>query len=218
MRIASFLSCESGAITVDWTVLTAGLAGLGLASMSVVSGGVQNLSEDISAFLQRDLSLFVRFDVNRISNASFEDIEGMLAAGWGFYNADGSLAGWTNLADYQAEVVHSGYMGVHATDGDFMLDLDASPGNMMLGQVIAGALDGQPYTVSFDAADRVGNNGVAVYWGGELVGTVDPGSGMESYSFEIIGGSGDGSNQLMIGGTGPEDNRGAFIDNIAVHS
>ena len=108
MRIASFLSCESGAITVDWTVLTAGLAGLGLASMSVVSGGVQNLSEDISAFLQRDLSLFVRFDVNRISNASFEDIEGMLAAGWGFYNADGSLAGWTNLADYQAEVVHSG--------------------------------------------------------------------------------------------------------------
>ena len=179
MRIASFLSCESGAITVDWTVLTAGLAGLGLAGMSVVSGGVQNLSEDISAFLQRDLSLFVRFDVNRISNASFEDIEGMLAAGWGFFNADGSLAGWTNVADYQAEVVHSGYMGVNATDGDFMLDLDASPGNMMLGQVIAGALDGQAYTVSFDAADRVGNNGVAVYWGGELVGTVDPGSGME---------------------------------------
>lgn len=49
--IKSFASNESGAVTVDWVVLTAALVGLGLAVMSVVSGGVENLSGDISTSL-----------------------------------------------------------------------------------------------------------------------------------------------------------------------
>jgi Flp pilus assembly pilin Flp len=47
----SFISSESGAVTVDWVVLTAALVGLGLAVMSVVSGGVENLSNDIGQSL-----------------------------------------------------------------------------------------------------------------------------------------------------------------------
>ncbi len=47
----SFISSESGAVTVDWVVLTAALVGLGLAVMSVVSGGVENLSTDIGQSL-----------------------------------------------------------------------------------------------------------------------------------------------------------------------
>lgn len=49
--LTRFIRSESGAITVDWTVLTASLTGMGLAVGSVVSGGVQNLSQDISDFL-----------------------------------------------------------------------------------------------------------------------------------------------------------------------
>ena len=125
--------------------------------------------------------------------------------------------GWDLLDDPRAEVVWSGYNGVTATDGGYMLDLDASPGNMSLGQVLDSAVDGQVYTVSFDAADPRMNNGVDVYWGGELVGSANPtGNSMQSYSFEIQGGSGDGSNLLMITGTGPEDNVGAYIDNVHV--
>ncbi len=37
--IARFVADERGAITVDWTVMTAAVAGLGLASMGVVSAG-----------------------------------------------------------------------------------------------------------------------------------------------------------------------------------
>ena len=37
-----FLKNDGGAVTVDWVVLTAGLVGLGLATMSVVSSGVQD--------------------------------------------------------------------------------------------------------------------------------------------------------------------------------
>ena len=47
----SFLTDEAGAITVDWVVLTAGVVGLALATLAVVSGGVENQSTDISQSL-----------------------------------------------------------------------------------------------------------------------------------------------------------------------
>ena len=49
--IKTFAKSESGAVTVDWVVLTAALVGLGLAVMAVVSGGVENLSTDIGQSL-----------------------------------------------------------------------------------------------------------------------------------------------------------------------
>ena len=49
--IQNFAKSESGAVTVDWVVLTAALVGLGLAVMAVVSGGVENLSQDIGQSL-----------------------------------------------------------------------------------------------------------------------------------------------------------------------
>ena len=48
LDINRFLADESGAVTVDWVVLTAALVGLGLAVMSVVSGGIETLSTSIS--------------------------------------------------------------------------------------------------------------------------------------------------------------------------
>ena len=215
-QFGRFVRSESGAVTVDWVVLTAGLVGLGMAATVVVSGGVEHQAEEIASLQGQSITGLHRWGQNRLANGSFEDIEGMLAAGWGFYS-NGSMNGWDLLDDPRAEVVWSGYHGVTATDGGYMLDLDASPGNMSLGQVLDSAVDGQVYTVSFDAADPLMNNGVDVYWGGELVGSANPtGNSMQSYSFEIQGGSGDGSNLLMITGTGPEDNVGAYIDNVHV--
>lgn len=51
MTQQNFLSNESGAVTVDWVVLTAALVGLGLAVMAVVSGGVEDLSGDVNTQL-----------------------------------------------------------------------------------------------------------------------------------------------------------------------
>lgn len=42
----TFLADQTGAVTVDWVVLTAALSGLGLATLAVVSGGIENLAED----------------------------------------------------------------------------------------------------------------------------------------------------------------------------
>jgi Flp pilus assembly pilin Flp len=47
--IKNFAKSESGAVTVDWVVLTAAIVGLGLAVMAVVSGGLEDLSGDIAS-------------------------------------------------------------------------------------------------------------------------------------------------------------------------
>jgi hypothetical protein len=57
----AFLVSEAGAVTVDWTILTASLVGLGLATVGTVSSGLQNASEDVSARLV-STSIMDRFD------------------------------------------------------------------------------------------------------------------------------------------------------------
>lgn len=46
-RTDTFWTSESGAVTVDWTLMTAGGVGLALATMAVVSSGTEDLSRDI---------------------------------------------------------------------------------------------------------------------------------------------------------------------------
>ncbi len=54
-RLKSFALSDSGAVTVDWLVLTAALVGLGLAVTNTVSAGLESLSSEIKAQLETDL-------------------------------------------------------------------------------------------------------------------------------------------------------------------
>ena len=45
----AFLKDEAGAVTVDWVVLTAAIVGLGIAVLSTVATGVDNVNTDLSA-------------------------------------------------------------------------------------------------------------------------------------------------------------------------
>lgn len=44
MRFDAFVREETAAVTTDWVVLSAGIVGVGVAVMSSVSGGVENIS------------------------------------------------------------------------------------------------------------------------------------------------------------------------------
>ncbi len=46
--IKNFVADESGAVTVDWVVLTAAIVGLGIAVIASVSSGVNTLGTNIS--------------------------------------------------------------------------------------------------------------------------------------------------------------------------
>lgn len=78
-RLRKFFNDESGAVTVDWTVMTAAIAGLGLATYGVVSGGISDLSSDVDLQLRS----------NHISTSFAADI----LASMDF--TDGELGGWT---------------------------------------------------------------------------------------------------------------------------
>ena len=47
-RFKTFLNDESGAVTVDWVVLTAAVVGLGVAAVDIVEEGVNALASDIA--------------------------------------------------------------------------------------------------------------------------------------------------------------------------
>ena len=50
-NIKTFAADESGAVTVDWVVLTAAIVGLGIAVVASVRGGVENMGGAISSSL-----------------------------------------------------------------------------------------------------------------------------------------------------------------------
>lgn len=49
--LATFLNDESGAVATDWVVVTSGIVGLGIATVSVLSGGLEDLSGEIAQAL-----------------------------------------------------------------------------------------------------------------------------------------------------------------------
>lgn len=55
MLIADFIRSDSGAVTTDYVVLTAAIAGSGLAAVNSTSVGVENLAGDIAATLRGDI-------------------------------------------------------------------------------------------------------------------------------------------------------------------
>ena len=49
--ITNFVNDESGAVTVDWVVLTAAIVGLGLVVMTSVGGGITTLTGKVTTSL-----------------------------------------------------------------------------------------------------------------------------------------------------------------------
>lgn len=142
---------------------------------------------------------------NLIVNGSFED-------------SGGGTSSWTNLSGTNAQLKSTGQNEVNATDGTYYVDMDASPGNAILQQTVSGVSSGTEYHLSFDAADfsHYGYDAqLEVYWGGELIGTVDPNSStMATFSYFVEGGAGDGSNTLQFKEVGTVDYGGTAIDNV----
>ncbi len=164
---------------------------------------------------------------NLIVNGSFEDTSGLTPTFYGFVG-NGAIPGWTDANGRQIDVHNDDRDGQVATDGENWLDLEASPGNNRVGQNVAGVQDGETYRLTFDVSDSPfltsidgpDENLVNVYWGGQLVATIDPSnvgeSDFETIALNLVGGAGNGSNRLEFEGLGREDNLGASIDNVVL--
>ena len=208
-----FLKDESGAVVADYIVLGAAIVGTGLSASSSVHQGVSALGNNLRDTLSR-----VYVAGSEVASFGFDDVAGLTPTGWGWVTHH-NYQGWSTVGHVTGiEIKPSGGSGVHTPDGRHMLDLDASPGNLGLARTLNQLTPGQTYTISFNAADVVGNNGIDIMFGGQTIAQANPvGATMQSFSFNFVAGSGDGSNQLIIQGTGPADNVGAYIHGIRIH-
>lgn len=153
--------------------------------------------------------------VNFVENGSFEDIgdETIANNGWKPFQ---EINGWTLESGSAFEIHDSGHGGAEATDGQYWLDLEASPGHIEIAQRIEGLIDGIEYELSFDAINRGDDeNGAFVLWNGEEVAELGPDT--KTYILDLIAGSGDGSNKLtFVNADETPDNVGLAIDNVVL--
>lgn len=79
MRTAiHYIEDESGAVAADWVVMSAGIVGLGMAAVSTVSGGMEDLSFEIQELLANtDVGLR-----NAMVQVASFDFSGGVADGW----------------------------------------------------------------------------------------------------------------------------------------
>lgn len=179
--------------------------------------GVQSTELSISVSPAEDPSNF-------IANGSFEDLSGLQKVGFG--HIGDQLNGW-DLEDGPRFEVHNPRGGVdQAADGEFWLDMDASPGNVTVSQAVLGLEEGKVYDLSFDTANSnpfvhrgelldTATNGVEVFWNSEKVAEVlKEDAEFTTSNVTVRSGSGDGSDRLTFRGLGNEDNVGISLDNI----
>ncbi|MCA8869724.1 MAG: Hint domain-containing protein [Rhodobacteraceae bacterium] len=158
---------------------------------------------------------------NLIVNGSFEDLTGLTESTFGYVGI-GGVPGWTSADPALGIDIHGDARGdVEPADGDYWLDLEATPGNVTIGQDVAGVENGELYLLTFSAGDHARDeNTFSVIWNGEVVevkaeAILDPvNGGMQQYSVALTGGSGDGTNRLEFQGLGEENRRGVSIDNV----
>lgn len=237
----SFVKSETGAVTADMVGLLSATVILGIGAVTVVSAGVEH-----GAGVIRDCLLSLHAEtpegetphhctVSQTATATalkdedplpslFLGFEDFMQAGeivdYGRYHAilGGRYGDWFANTQ-QIHIKQDGFRGVYAHEGKTFMDL-SSGGNHSLYRTIDDYDEGQPMKLSLWAADSEnGLNEAEVYFGGELIGTINPlGLAMEPFEFEFEIGSGDLSNQIEIrevgGGAGQI---GTYLDAIEIN-
>lgn len=162
-------------------------------------------------------------DKNYVVNGSFEDLSGLSATNFGYV---GPIPGWTNTGDGNPEIVRDGWVGMPAADGEYWIDTGTLGARVIdISQNIEGLQAGETYELSFQAGQwqepsAEPDETMNVYWNGELIATIRPDviDAYELYQFEIVAGSGDGTNTLRFEGVtdGSSDAQGVVIDDVQI--
>ncbi|OAF19403.1 DUF5801 repeats-in-toxin domain-containing protein [Bradyrhizobium neotropicale] len=143
--------------------------------------------------------------------------------GWTISDANSGHSGADLIANtgggtVQLERVGDGYLGMHSSTGGYMVDLDASPHDVKISQVVTGLASGQTYDLRFEAGAPFPNLAhLEVWFGGVKVGDISPTGQMQEYTIQVVGGSGPNHDNLLeFRETGTPDNQGTYLANVSV--
>jgi autotransporter passenger strand-loop-strand repeat protein len=203
------------------TLTGAALAGMAVAgSDAAVEAALPALENLLATAPALGIDPPVAVGTDLIVNGGFEDVTGLdvAANGWGWLSASGTIPGWTDTTGNRAEVHKDTQNGVSAREGTKYFDLDGNGHNASLTQQISRVEDGATYQLTFSIADADGtttDDGVRVLWNGQVIYQGIPDNSWNTFSFRLVGGSGDGSNQLVFQGTESNLNwYGAALDDV----
>lgn len=153
MNVRKFLLDTAGAVTVDWVVLTAALTGVGVATTSVVSGGMSSQSSSIGTQLT-DQAISTSFGSSSGDTVSFS---GNMASDYVAYGQ--SLAPGNNGAVYAHA---SSLAGSEAPDG---YNFDNPLYEPSSGNVVYTSDDGQNYAIGGVVTPIADYSGTVAYFG-----------------------------------------------------
>lgn len=152
MITKQFLVEESGAVTVDWVVLTAGIVGLGLATMAVVSSGVEDLSGDVGTQMTNQV-----ISTSFASLATTTDWNGMTATD---YHADATL-----LSPGNNGAIYGNATAAAALDAPGGYNYDNPLYEVGTGHVVYTSDDGDYYSIGGEVIAVADYDGDAQYFG-----------------------------------------------------
>jgi Ca2+-binding RTX toxin-like protein len=151
--------------------------------------------------------------IEMLVDGSFETAK-MAERTWGTHT---TVGGWQT--DTSIEIWGKDFLGVKATDGDKIVELDSDRQFSRIWQDVT-TEKGQIYHFTFDYAARGGTklatNSIEVYWNGELVGTFDPAStAWAKGELELVGTGGLDRLEFREQ-MGDNDSLGGLIDNVSL--
>lgn len=125
-----------------------------------------------------------------------------------------SIEGW-NADSNLIETWGNGFENENSADGGNFVELDAERGIDGIFQDVE-TVEDATYTYSFDAMQRVegSDDELEVYFGGELIATIQPGDEWETYTFEVTG---SGDDRVEIKELSSQNSTfGPLIDNVSL--
>ena len=141
------------------------------------------------------------------------------SGGQGTHRPGGDLPGWEILSK-RAQVLDADRFKVEDEGHGQVIDSEQK-GFLNIEQSVAGLEAGRVLNLSLDLTGRSGNrfdpdDGIRVFWNGEEVAALNGPRDWETFTFNIVAGSGDGTDTIRFQGFGDHNNRGVLLDNIAL--
>lgn len=221
MRKMQFKSDESGAVAVDWVVLTFFMIGLSLAFITAVRPGMLAVGPMLDRLVYLTRGASTTFDPRAMPGMSlWQNPNDPMQAHW--MQEGGNLPGWESLhdLDYRMDIMsaeHNPWMVAALGENGFALDMIGRPGEHLNFQQHHTIAAGETVTLSFKVANADPNATMNAYWGSELLGSFNPSvNQFQTHSFQITGGAGDGTNMLRFESTGGSGASGVYLADVTI--